>query len=430
MSSHKSKASFAITRSTHARHKDLLTHEYRSERLLGLANLTPATTSIMIHPSHQLYSKPLRAGSIRSLSRYLEASSRSRSIVLNLLPTAIAPSPLVMTTAYAYCTVTRDSAEGLDPGTPISQTYSTYASLLTEGSALTHDQKTALAGQIARACAVFCVDEIVVFNDGQAQTRPPEQGGYTAFADPSFFLYHVLSYLETPPHLRRALFPMHPDLRTAGALPSLDMPHHMRSDESCPYREGIAVKAAQRKDGSTGTMVECGLQEAARVPVELEPNTRTTLRLPTATNDSLECEAVSPDAPREEAGYYWGYSIRQASSLSNIFTECPYDGGYDVSIGTSERGLPVTSLLYRDSERRIDPTWTHLLVVFGGVAGLEVALAADQELLAAGVKEPSGIFDSWINLVPGQGSRTIRTEEAVWIGLTALTPLVEARNAV
>ncbi|KAK3707229.1 hypothetical protein LTR37_012229 [Vermiconidia calcicola] len=297
-------------------------------------------------------------------------------------------------------------------------------------NALTHEQKTALAGQIARACAVFCVDEIVIFDDGQAQTRPPEQGGYTAFADPDFFLYHVLSYLETPPHLRKALFPMHPDLRTAGALPSLDMPHHMRSDESCPYREGIAAKAAHRRDGSTGTMVECGLQQAAHVPLELEANTRITLRLPMATNGSLECEAVSPDAPREEAGYYWGYSVRQASSLSNIFTECPYDGGYDVSIGTSERGHPVTSLLNPDSERRVDPTWTHLLVVFGGVAGLEVALAADQELQAAGVKEPSEIFDNWINLAPGQGSRTIRTEEAVWIGLTALTPLMEARNAV
>ena len=76
--------------------------------------------------------------------------------------------------------------------------------------------KNALVGQIARACAVFCVDEVIVFDDGQAPTRAPERDGYTAYSDPNFFLYHVLSYLETPPHLRKALFPMHPDLRTAG----------------------------------------------------------------------------------------------------------------------------------------------------------------------------------------------------------------------
>lgn len=34
---------------------------------------------------------------------------------------------------------------------------------------------------------------------------------------------------------------MHPNLRTAGALPSLDMPHHPRSDEWCDYREGVVV---------------------------------------------------------------------------------------------------------------------------------------------------------------------------------------------
>lgn len=42
-------------------------------------------------------------------------------------------------------------------------------------------------GQIARACAVFCVDEVVIFDDGQAEIRAPEHGGYTAFADPNFF---------------------------------------------------------------------------------------------------------------------------------------------------------------------------------------------------------------------------------------------------
>jgi len=37
------------------------------------------------------------------------------------------------------------------------------------------------------------------------------------------------------------------------------------------------------------------------------------------------------------------------------------------------------------------------------------------------------LFDTWVNLVPSQGSRTIRTEEAVWIGLTTLGLALEAR---
>lgn len=281
---------------------------------------------------------------------------------------------------------------------------------------------------------MFCVDEIVIFDDGQAPIGPPEQGGYTAFADPNFFLFHVLSYLETPPHLRKGLFPMHPDLRTAGALPSLDMPHHLRSDETCQYREGLTTTSARDDVGAAGTMVECGLRQAVFVPVELESNTRVTVELaaPAESHNGrgLTGHPVSPEAPREEGGYYWGYSARQAASLGEVFTECPFDGGYDISIGTSERGIPAISLLNNDSEFYVEPAWNHLLIMFGGVSGLEAAFAADQELLAAGVNEAKEVFDRWVNLVPGQGSRTIRTEEAIWVGLTGLRALVEARNAV
>ncbi|KAK5133466.1 hypothetical protein LTR08_007708 [Meristemomyces frigidus] len=300
-------------------------------------------------------------------------------------------------------------------------------------NATTHDQKSALAGQIARACAVFCVDEIVVFDDGQAEIRPAERNGYTAYSDPNFFLYHVLSYLETPPHLRKALFPMHPDLKTAGALPSLDMPHHLRSEERCPYREAVAIRQRNVGNGSVGTLLDCGLHQQVYLSAPIEENARVTIKLPNerpATSDELECEAVSPDAPREEAGYYWGYSVRQAPSLSAVFTECPYDGGYDISIGTSERGVHAQTILDADNEAYVEPTWSHLVMVFGGVAGLEAALAADNDLQETGVTDPKELFDRWINLVPSQGSRTIRTEEAVWVGLAGLRPLVEARNAV
>ena len=281
---------------------------------------------------------------------------------------------------------------------------------------------------------MFCVDEVIVFNDGQTRSRPPEQGGYTAFADPDFFLYHVLSYLETPPHLRKGLFPMHPDLRTAGALPSLDMPHHLRSDESCSFREGLVIESKTSKTGITGSIVDCGLREHVFLPVQMEAGTRVTVKLSAVIDGSgkraTEGEAISPDAPREENGYYWGYSVRQASSLSNVFTECPYNGGYDMSIGTSERGAFLASLFDRNSKHSIEPTWNHLLICFGGVSGLESALTSDHELLASGVQKVEELFDSWVNLVPGQGSRTIRTEEAVWVGLTAMRPLVEKRNAV
>ena len=49
----------------------------------------------------------------------------------------------------------------------------------------------------------------------------------------------------------------------------------------------------------------------------------------------------------------------------------------------------------------------HLLVVFGGLKGLEYSLDCDEQLTVADV---SLLFDHYLNTCPHQGSRTIRTE--------------------
>ena len=73
--------------------------------------------------------------------------------------------------------------------------------------------------------------------------------------------------------------------------------------------------------------------------------------------------AASPSEPRTEAGLYWGYNIRAAKSLSAVFTESPFDGGYDLTIGTSDKGENVDMCL-----RQMPKHFNHLLVVFGGVS--------------------------------------------------------------
>jgi predicted SPOUT superfamily RNA methylase MTH1 len=114
--------------------------------------------------------------------------------------------------------------------------------------------------------------------------------------------------------------------------------------------------------------------------------------------------------------------------LSNVFTECPFDGGYDISFGTSERGQPLRTVLKQNGLSDTDhpPNFQHVVVVFGGVAGLETAAKNDPELQKMSItgKNVSELFDHWVNVLPGQGSRTIRTEEAVWLGLMGLRTLV------
>jgi predicted SPOUT superfamily RNA methylase MTH1 len=190
--------------------------------------------------------------------------------------------------------------------------------------------------------------------------------------------------------------------------------------------------------------VEAGLRIPVTVDADIPPSTRVTLKFKSGAEEAaqttkakeINAEAVNPDGPREEGGYYWGYNVRRASSISAVFEECTYDGGYDVAIGTSERGMPLESLYSnpdgeedsQDSDGLLVGHFNHLLIVFGGVSGLEVAVMNDTELQRLGVKEAKNVFDRWVNVCPGQGSRTIRTEEAVWIGLMGLRRLV-TRNS-
>lgn len=98
--------------------------------------------------------------------------------------------------------------------------------------AQSRELKTYLVGQIARACSMHEVDEIIVFVDSPMELlNDPEKG-------PSVFICKLLQYLEAPSYLRKDMFPVNYHLKYAGLLPPLDMPHHMRKDDMSLYREG------------------------------------------------------------------------------------------------------------------------------------------------------------------------------------------------
>ena len=345
------------------------------------------------------------------------------------------------------------------------------------------------------------------------------------------------------------MFPSHPYLRTAGALPSLDMPHHLRRDEWCQYREGITLDSEdpgsrtqvsgnstnghshkrkrdsngndhsnnvasdsgsklspskkQKSDSTSGleesthgnlsqkpdstqilsveanvplstnfntdvaklpsaeqvtytSLVDCGFPFAIAVSTHthLPLNTRVTLLFPSpkpppnfrfleaarwygpeAAEPEFHAQVVDTNDPKEKDGYYWGYEVRVAANLTSVFAGCPYEGGYDLSIGTSERGKTISELnpLTRSTTSSDDAstmkadmlgeTFQHAIIVFGGAAGLESAAEYDTELLervGGDKRNVERVFDFFVNAVPGQGSRTIRTEEAVWIVLGQL----------
>jgi methyltransferase len=142
----------------------------------------------------------------------------------------------------------------------------------------------------------------------------------------------------------------------------------------------------------------------------------------------LHGKVVPPSTITHTDGTYWGYTVRIASSIKAVFDECPYaEQKYDLTIGTSERGKecvddPNFSFQHR-AINKSSGSYRHALIVFGGVAGIEECIDADESIHVSG-SSCYRMFDKWINICPYQGSRTIRSEEAVLIALAKLSPFL------
>jgi predicted SPOUT superfamily RNA methylase MTH1 len=298
--------------------------------------------------------------------------------------------------------------------------------------AQTRELRSALVGQIARAAAVHEIDEIVVFVDSAYEASAPDLD-----KTPSVICCRLLQYLECPAYLRKALFPVHADLSFAGALPSLDTPHHMRREDVSLYREGVVV---DNKVSEDGVYVNIGLSTEAFLARHIKPGVRVTLELdePEVGTDVIGNAqrgtgsmagkkiptgiAVAPNKPRAKHGLYWGYQTRLARTFGEIFSGCLYKGGYDLIIGHSLNGQSIDSLATNYPCPEVKPK--HFLVVFGGQVGIEGCVDADETLSTPG-RDAETLFDVWANMCPTSGSKAVRTEELVMTGLASLRPLVK-----
>ena len=81
----------------------------------------------------------------------------------------------------------------------------------------THLYKTRKVSIIARACAIFKVNQIFIYKDKNGNKHD------------SMLLSTLLKYLETPQYFRRQLFPKSKLLSYSGVLQPLNIPNHLVS---------------------------------------------------------------------------------------------------------------------------------------------------------------------------------------------------------
>ena len=123
---------------------------------------------------------------------------------------------------------------------------------------------------------------------------------------------------------------------------------------------------------------------------------------------------ISPEEASKELGVYWGYTVRVADNLQALFNESPYDKGYDLKLGISSNGDEISNQTFENREHN------HVLLVFGGLEGLEGLIEMD-ESLKINPEDYKSIFDQWVNTCPNQGTSTLRTEESILVSLCSVS---------
>ena len=286
---------------------------------------------------------------------------------------------------------------------------------------ITYEQKTILVGQIARGLAVFGIAEVVIYDDSEKNS--PDAPHST---DLEFFCRN-LEYLETPPYLKKLLFPMHPHLKFAGLAPPLDCMHHLRREEWSRFREGVVLE--------DGVSVEVGLRRPATLSTSLEPLTRITFEFDkdiTFDSPTLSGKAVSPLKPIKETRKFlsWGFAVRAASSLEEALKG--QEGyPYDLRIGVKDRdALALRKVVSKLQGESLVGKANVLLVFYGQLVDQQTDWKEVKPAEPAKKKIPKSnppphpLIDMEINFAEWSQSRHLRTEEMVWMALTGLRGVI------
>lgn len=110
------------------------------------------------------------------------------------------------------------------------------------------------------------------------------------------------------------------------------MKNHVKFNEGVGYvhfrcREGVVTDKPVK--AGKGSIVNVGLLQDVHVDRLLTPGLRCTVKLLPKRDGTkkLKGTIVSPSLPLREMGVYWGYSVRLAKSLSQVFSQSPYKEG-------------------------------------------------------------------------------------------------------
>ena len=249
------------------------------------------------------------------------------------------------------------------------------SSLLDESTILNKTKKISI---IARACAIFKINQIFIYQDGKQNKND------------SALLSTSLKYLETPQYFRKDLFPKTQLLKYAGVLQPLNISSHLTTSNQKmikigDIRDGLIINYKGKK------FLDIGINKHIQYFGKMKPGTRIAIQVKT-----IRPELTVKEISREDIKDYWGYNVKERANLLSILST--WKGKI---ILTSKKGKNFS----RSDAKKITNSNEPTLIVFGTTnKGIYDILGSDIKKI-----QNATVF----NFFPNQGTQTVRLEEAI-----------------
>ena len=260
-------------------------------------------------------------------------------------------------------------------------------------------EKTLLIGWLARALAMFRVDEVILFRDSESSYEDLE------------VMNDILNYLLIPPYIRKYVVGRKDTLRYVGLLPPLNISTHpLLSDniELLPIREGVVLDVR-----GFLAKVYVGLRDyvVAEIPRDFSNGIRVGSRVLIKITKKKPLRGVIVDA--ERSPWYIGYKVVVADNIEKIINILRDPNV--VGVLTTKSGNDTYSVVKEVIEKGVRT----LILLFGNHK------KDFNELIG---HEYSTLFNDLvkfkINTIPFQGVRSVRTVEAIYSTLAVVNELL------
>ncbi|MHA1130770.1 MAG: putative RNA uridine N3 methyltransferase [Candidatus Helarchaeota archaeon] len=265
--------------------------------------------------------------------------------------------------------------------------------------------KTIKLGQVARAAAIFKVNEIYIYSLNKLNAKRYEKDIQ--------LMKKILEYLDCPQYLRKICFAKEPNLRYVGMLPPLRTPHHPRERtvaelKPISFRDGVILGSS-----NNSSEIEVGLENTIKIAKPHLPiKSRITVKI---IKKKHEISAML--ANKAQIKDYWGYEINVVTDSLKTLLKKSRDC---LIIATSKRGNPLW-IESGELPKKLR-TKKKILLLFGSPKqGLYEIAKINNFTLTDWV-------DLVINIAPTQGTETIRVEEAVISTLALINSIIYPRT--